>query len=262
MSHNWNTSVLNDATHALNLLTELCGKRWLCRGQARRHNCLQPSIDRGRDHLSRIEKLKLERQSIDSFRSTARFFANKNEKMALNDDVTALMVMRHYGVPTRLLDWSLSPFVAASFACKDDGHDGEIWSFDQDRYVLKGTEQWKKWPLTTKDGSGDGHMFDAKITAFTMDDPPDWFICSFYPRGFPRHDAQSGLYSITARFDRNHDEAIEALLADARFFHLYLIPAKLKIELRRPLRELHGIWDGSLFPDSAGAADIARKLFP
>jgi hypothetical protein len=40
-----------------------------------------------------------------------------------------------------------------------------------------------------------------------------------------------------------------------------VISATLKPDLRKLLREKHGIWRGSLFPDAAGAADTARVLF-
>src|SRR6185437_12534976 len=97
----WPSSTLGSAADALNKLIELQGGRWISRGQGKPYDSLKPSIDRGREHLSRIEKLRLERQSIDTFRSTARFFAGDGEAGSLISDVVALMVMRHYGVPTR-----------------------------------------------------------------------------------------------------------------------------------------------------------------
>lgn len=176
------------------------------------------------------------------------------------DDIVALMVMRHYGVPTRLLDWSQSPFVAAFFACGEkpgEAKDGEIWAFSYDKYIFEGNKQWERMPETKRDGK-----WEARFTAFTADEPPDWFACGFYI-GFPRQTAQDGLYSITSRFERRHDEAIARLLGDPTFYHLYLIPASLKPTLRKRLRESHGIWEGSLFPDSAGAAEtVKRHIFP
>jgi hypothetical protein len=262
MSNSWKTSQLSSEENIFRVLAELRGKRWLSRGQPKRYEHLLPSIDRdSRKHLSRPEKLMLERQGIDIFRTTARFFAGQGEQGALFDDIVALMVLRHYGVPTRLLDWSASPYVAAYFAvCCHDNEDGEIWSFDEPHYERVGRWQWKEWPETTTDRSGDASKFAAGMTAFTLEEPPDWVICAFYT-GFPRQDAQAGAYTMTARFGGDHGEAIAKLLKNESRYHLYIVSAALKPRVRTVLREKHGVWRGSLFPDSAGAAATAGKMF-
>ena len=81
MSYKWETIHLKDEKHALEVLAELKGKRWICRGQSKDYGDLTPSIDRGKmQSLSRPEKLRLERESINRFQSTARFFAGEGEK--------------------------------------------------------------------------------------------------------------------------------------------------------------------------------------
>jgi hypothetical protein len=263
MSRVWKSKTLKSVEEVIAVLMDLRGKRWLSRGQSRNYKSLKPSIDRKLEGLPRREKLKLERQSIDVFRATARFFAGNGEQHALNDDFVALMVLRHYGVPTRLLDWSSSPYVAAYFAvCCDDEEDGEIWSFDQQLYEEKGKEQWKRHPETTRDRSGNPDKWDANLTAFTLEEPPDWIVAVFYPLGFPRQNVQSGAYSMTARFDRCHAERIRELLDDESACRRYVIKRAHKLKLRTILRERHGVWQGSLFPDSAGAAGTASAVFP
>ena len=254
---NWNCTTVTTEAQVFEMLLKLQGDQWLCRGHPQLYGRLVPSIDRGgREHLSRLEKLSIERRSIELFRSTARFFA-QGEEQALRDDFVTLMVLRHYGVPTRLLDWSSSPFVAAYFAVsEDDSEDGEIWAFDRRLYEERGAKQWELSPETK---GGDG-QFAAGLTAFTEAEPVDSFSCAFYS-GFPRQSAQKGAYSVTARFGLDHAQSIAALLEDNSRHHHYLVPSKLKIELRKLLRDRYDIWRGSLFPNSAGAAETVRSNF-
>ena len=261
MTHNWNKTELTSINEVLQVLDELRGKRWLSRGQSNQYCSLFPSMDRDEmSDVSRLEKLRLERRAIDIFRSTVRFFSDPGEEKSLDDDIVALMVLRHYGVPSRLLDWSVNPHVSAYFAtCCHGENDGAIWSFDEPQYELVGRKQWKWWPDTTTDGSGDPAKFAAGLTAFTANEPPDWFICGFYT-GFHRQNAQAGAYTMTARFGRDHASAIENLFREESRYHLYIVKSKLKSDLRQILRDKHGIWRGSLFPDSAGAAETAKMI--
>jgi hypothetical protein len=178
------------------------------------------------------------------------------------------VVLRHYGVPCRLLDWTQQPTVAAYFATRPgaDSDDGEIWAFDRPFYQEEGKKQWVECPATTVDGSGDPDKFDQSLrTAFALEEPSDtcnWFACQFYGPGFHRQTAQGGAYSITARFDRDHATAIADLLGDDSHYRRYIIDAAVKVEARRILLDEHGIWRGSLFPDSAGAAEtVALEVF-
>jgi hypothetical protein len=252
----WNTETLDTEDTIFDRLAKLRGDKWYCRGHSQFYGGLMPSIDRDKmTGRSRLEKINLERRSIDIFRASARFFSHPGEMMALTDDIIALAVLRHHGVRTRLLDWSRSPYVAAYFAAHRDDQDGEIWSFDEAEYMKKGVTQW-----CSPHDSNWRPEFDK--AAFNVNDIADFFVCITYPMGFGRQNAQDGLYSVTSKLDCDHANRIERLLDDPSLHIRYIIPKTLKPNLRDRLRQHHGIWDGSLYPDSAGAAKTAGAVFP
>jgi hypothetical protein len=149
--------------------------------------------------------------------------------------------------------------VAAYFAASDqdkDSEDGEIFAFDFFFYMKNGVEQWKRWPEATHDNN-----FVPELTQFSIEDKYDWIIRMDYPTGFPRQHAQQGVYTLAAKFGRDHAQRIAEVLADPSAYCRYVIANAIKPELRRILREHHGIWRGSLFPDTAGAAETAQRVF-
>jgi hypothetical protein len=256
MPYSWPVKTLSKVKEVFDRLAELRGRTWICRGQSKHYEHVKPDIDRGRETLSRVDKLTLERESIDLFRTTARFL-HEGERDALLDENIALAVMRHYRVPTRLLDWTSSPYVAAYFAVSDhDDQDGEILAFDYRLYGKKGEQFWTKHPETKIPGG----EFKAQLTEFLTDNVPDWIVCMSYPEGFHRQNAQEGLYTLTALFDRDHAQRMAELLAESGSYCRFVIPKALKPELRKRLRDDHGIWRGSLYPDSAGAAETVHML--
>jgi hypothetical protein len=73
---------------------------------------LLPTLYRHRT-IKRPEKLsQLEEQLMMRFRQRSLPYVNR----PLGDDWDTLFLMQHYGVPTRLLDWTENPFVALFFA--------------------------------------------------------------------------------------------------------------------------------------------------
>jgi len=55
----------------------------------------------------------------------------------LDDDFQWLALMQHHGAPTRLLDFTWSPYVAAFFALEKPGSDGAIWALNPARVTSR-----------------------------------------------------------------------------------------------------------------------------
>jgi hypothetical protein len=101
---------LRQVIDAANLADEWAGGQtcWW-RGQADVKWELKPSIFR--DDHSCFREGNIARRFMQSARA-------RHTHCPQDDDVVAwLFMMQHYGLPTRLLDWSLSPLVAVHFAC-------------------------------------------------------------------------------------------------------------------------------------------------
>ncbi|HYD94990.1 MAG TPA: FRG domain-containing protein [Noviherbaspirillum sp.] len=103
-------------------------QKWLFRGQADARWPLAPSVQRG-------YSAQQERFLTNEFRVRARsrYFSCP----VSNDYPGWLALMQHYGLPTRLLDWTYSPLIAAFFAVHPDyiadapaERDACIWALD------------------------------------------------------------------------------------------------------------------------------------
>lgn len=104
-------------------------QKWLFRGQADAIWELRPGVHRGYSPQQ-------ERYLTNEFRVRARsrYFSCPTS----NDYPGWLALMQHYGLPTRLLDWTYSPLIAAFFAVHPDycppvcaaHRDASIWALD------------------------------------------------------------------------------------------------------------------------------------
>lgn len=71
----------------------------------------------------------VEHKLLKTFRSQAHLHLGNQVAPRDTDDLGWFMLMQHHRAPTRLLDWSSSPYVAAYFAVLSEfDSDGEIWA--------------------------------------------------------------------------------------------------------------------------------------
>jgi hypothetical protein len=107
---------------------------WIFRGLKSADYGLDPSIERAskpREQWAAFEPLLL-----DEFQSKARLFKSAEEIPPLEDKLSWLALMQHHGVPTRLLDFTYSPYVALYFALRSRAEEEKrspfvtVWAID------------------------------------------------------------------------------------------------------------------------------------
>ncbi len=103
---------------------------WIFRGQGSASHTLMSSLERCSEQLGTkvVYAYDVETTVIREF---VRRFHHYSSYNPLNE-IEWLSIMRHYGAPTRLIDWTYSLYIAAYFAleqCKKD-EDSAIWAVD------------------------------------------------------------------------------------------------------------------------------------
>lgn len=91
---------------------------YIFRGQASPEWKLQTSVDRCFAGLSTANQKSAFDDLLQYFKSECQTSANLSGEV-LNDEMKILALGQHYGLPTTLLDWSDSPYVASFFAFSD-----------------------------------------------------------------------------------------------------------------------------------------------
>jgi hypothetical protein len=99
---------------------ELHGPTWIFRGLKSDDYNLQPSIERAAD-AHRMGWPTLEALLVGEFQAKTRMYMNPSDLPPRDEDekISWLALMQHYGVPTRLLDFTYSPYAAMYFALRN-----------------------------------------------------------------------------------------------------------------------------------------------
>lgn len=176
-----------------------------------------------------------------------------------------LSVAQHYGLPTRLLDWTYSPFVAMHFATADiDAFnvDGVIWAVN---YVKTHNILPEKLSRKLEDEGANVFtvemLFESIKSLTELEDlSSDPFILFFEP---PSMDDR--IVNQFAFFSMSSDSRVvlNSWLEDKMdFWRKIVIPAKLKWEIRDKLDQAN-ITERVLFPGLDGLTKwLARHYSP
>ena len=163
--------------------------------------------------------------------------------------------MQHHGAPTRLLDWTLSPYVAAYFAARQDGANrpGAVWcfcaktlqqSFEANHKPLSAFEETRavKWYTSNL----------KKLRKEALVVPLDFNYSSS-----ERMAAQQGRFTMCFKLQQKHDCIIGQIGQD--YLKKLLIPHESKPDFLLRLRDMN-ITASALFPGVDGLGHSVREL--
>lgn len=123
--------------------------RWCFRGQREVSWSLDTSLDRavrveysGRDHSGYYHLDRDSEQSELLLRFQQQAQHHVSHLPATDDFGSWLALMQHHGVPTRLLDWTASSYVALYFAEVEQANEiaSAVWALDRDWLLCKARE--------------------------------------------------------------------------------------------------------------------------
>jgi hypothetical protein len=218
------------------------------RGHNKEYNNLAPKLFRAETGAGFNTKMAYELKILSAFRDGAP--AIQNNLPSNEDRVSWLFLSQHYGLPTRLLDWTKNILIALYFAVEDAPEEnGELWAmypFALNRHhgqangmpllhnPILNYYAWEPWCYTSA----------FLLKKLDMKKPPFNPLAVEPPMTFNRIVAQDSVFTIHPTPELGN--SIQSLLTDERELVKYLIPKQHKEKLRRDLYYL-GIRRGKLF---------------
>lgn len=136
---------IKDKEELIKNLTDY-GSGWVFRGHAQADWQLQSTLERALESVGWVPELaeSCEIFSLHKFSSKAHHYIDRN--VLPDTKLGWLSLMQHHGIPTRLLDFTESPFIALSFAIGQlDETDGQcaIWALNY-RKLMKSSIEYLK----------------------------------------------------------------------------------------------------------------------
>ena len=213
---------------------------YLFRGQADEDWDLRPSLLR---HISRPGKkldpkrvVDLEGKALAAFRSQAHLHLDDSIVSQSHTERDWWGLMQQYGAPTRLLDWTRSPYVAAYFAANEHfDRPGCIWLVCLDELVKVMSAR---------------HRPDVVVLPHEYETPTNRMV------------AQQSVAIYCTDVTADHAAVIDTGLpaeSSPRMFHRYTFPAAQKPHILHELRQMN-ITAATLLPGIDGLGESIAEL--
>lgn len=216
------------------------------RGQGSRDWSLTP-------YYLRLDGKQSESTLLKRFKQSAAMLIETSPKESFD----WLFLMQHYGVPTRLLDWSESPLVALYFAVENlekyGDEDGALW-------LLYPSELNKHARINNKEEEGFIPSFDdEELESYSVESLKSNSRIQLFPvatiatRNNARIQAQLGVFTI-----HHHENIPIEEVGDKSHTLKIVIPASAKEKIKSQLALL-GYTKFQLFPELSSIGDIIKE---
>lgn len=213
-------------------------RKWIYRGQSDASWELESSLHRAFEEAQlihkaharkekRLNRVEHERVMIDRFKCNAHIYLSSLPKE--KDTLSWLSLMQHHGAPTRLLDFTFSPYIALFFALESGKGSAAVYCVnhhaiksDDDEYF--GNDHLEVYSRVLGEGGG-------------SDDP---CLFAFEPT-FSNHRllSQQGLFVATNTLQYSHEKIINDYEIGDTEIVKYVIPEKLRYSGLRKLNQMN-----------------------
>lgn len=242
------------------------------RGQSNATWDLEPSLMRslGDSDLLPEGVVDLEDEALKLFRSKAHFFVSPPLLAKVHTKPCWWALMQHHGAPTRLLDWTISPYVAAYFALHQDGGRDDRRSTERDSKSA-GPKDGAVWCFCSKTLRKRFEGSYGQPPDFDSIDAPAWYQdklqhlsekrvvipLAFDYASSERIAAQQGRFTMCFKVRQQHNCVIEQI-GENNVLKL-LIPHAKKREFLLRLRDMN-ITGSALFPGVDGLGQSVKEF--
>jgi hypothetical protein len=281
---------------AIDFEGEIAAKTWVFRGLKSSAYKLEPAIER-EEKTKSIGWSALESLAKSEFKARARSHLSAALIPADGDELaelTWLAQMQHYGIPTRLLDFTYSPFVALYFAIrngyeKSDRTHVRLWAVDAQavngRFGQVAGEAWRQEqkrkgrpfirlaPMDDFSTQRDrveaetkglhalvGELLLATGTRSREGLNRSGCVCKASPPAFnPRLVSQQGAFLLNCAEELSFEASLTKMMEPCSgWAKTFDIPIDLIPEVERRLFQMN-IHEQALFPDMEGLAGLIRQ---
>lgn len=210
--------------------------------------------------LMRIKNTSMEPNLLRNFKKYTR-----SELTRDHNEWELLAVAQHYGLPTRLLDWSFSPYVALHFATSDMSRfkeDGAIWCLDV-------VEIRSLMPESYREKLVNNSSFVFTVDLLSEVSPTikefdsskkshgDFVVCLEPPSIDDRIINQYAMFTVMTNPDVRLDEWLHN---HPYLYKKIIIPADLKLEIRDKLDQAN-VNERIIYPGLQGISAWLKRYY-